>query len=607
MHESDDLGSRLDAMVNIPLSDVMALRLTGFRNEKAGYIDKPSAGEKDVNREEAVGGRASLLWNVTDSVSITPTYYNVTTQTEGAVIASRPYVEDFNVRIPGILPQSKDEVEIFSLDVKWALGWGTLEILGSYLDRNVHTETESTVATAASINGAVQFFALLRAAQNPAEIPTMMAEGMQFSIFNPALPTNLLGLNYDNTSASQRKVAELRFLSPGDGDWRWTAGLFVKNSDDFRGNFQPYLLRPPLARATAPVTYAAFDSLLREPANTHRDTLDEISAYGEVTHDLSESLELTLGARVTDMEQSIDNSRAQTSDTVVSPKLGIAWRPAEGTLTYFNITTGFRPGNLNLAMDFNARVFEGFGDQVIPATPLAGNPLMLTGKQAAARALGLLAYDGDSVVNYELGLKTRLLDGRLDLISSLYYFDWKDTILLLRDAQMPNFANLYNFNGGAAHSMGVEIETMWSINDAWRLRLGGDFKEAEIDEDILLVAVPILKGTELPRSPKWTVNATLDYRQQLANGWDFTGSVNHTRMARQDEALGDTTPLPIRYQTGLRLGLSSADNSWQVSMFANNLTGEDTVTTDCSTGAQRCFVFMAPRTIGVELTLQPRR
>ena len=604
--ESNDLGTRLDAMVNIPLNDVMALRLTGFRNEKAGYIDKLNYSEDDVNSELAVGGRASLRWNVTDSIAITPTYYNVTTESEGAMVAFEPYVENFNARFPGLPPRSTDEVEIFSLDVEWEFGWGAMEILGSYMDRNLHTVTESPAAFAARIDTVIQLFALFRAAQNPLEIPTMIGEGLQFTLFNPTLQTNNLAYNPDDTRASKRKVLELRFLSAGEGDWRWTAGLFVKDSDDLRRQIQQYLLRPPLARETAPVTFAAFDSLLREPANDHQDTLDEMSVYGELTYDASERLELTLGARVTDMEQVIDNSRAKTNDTVVSPKLGIAWRPAVDTLTYFNITTGFRPGNLNLAMDFNARVFEGFGDQLVPTTPIAPNPLMLTGNQAAARALGLLAYDGDSVVNYELGLKTRLLDGRLNLTSSLYYLDWEDTILLLRDAEMPNFANLYNLNSGAAHSAGIEIETMWSINDAWRLRFGGDRKQAEIDEDIVNVAAPIPKGTELPRSPKWTVNATLDYRQQLANGWEFSGSVNYTRMARQDEALGDTTPLPMRYQTDLRFGLSAADDSWQVTLYARNLTGEDTHTVDCSTAqAPSCFVFQAPRIIGLEVTWHP--
>lgn len=98
----------------------------------------------------------------------------------------------------------------------------------------------------------------------------------------------------------------------GEGDWRWTAGLFVKDSDDFRRNRQSYLLRLPLTQETAPVTFAAFDSLLKEPANHHQDTLDEMSVYGELAYDFSERLELTLGARVTDMEQSIDNSRAKT-------------------------------------------------------------------------------------------------------------------------------------------------------------------------------------------------------------------------------------------------------------------------------------------------------
>ena len=104
--ESNDLGTRLDAMVNIPLNDVMALRLTGFRNEKAGYIDKLNYGEDDVNSELAVGGRASLRWNVTDSIAITPTYYNVTTESEGAMVAFEPYVENFNARFPG-LPRTK--------------------------------------------------------------------------------------------------------------------------------------------------------------------------------------------------------------------------------------------------------------------------------------------------------------------------------------------------------------------------------------------------------------------------------------------------------------------------------------------------------------------
>ena len=147
--ESNDLGSRLDVMVNIPLNDVMALRLTGFRNEKAGYIDKLNYSEDDVNSELAVGGRASLRWNVTDSIAITPTYYNVTTESEGAMVAFEPYVENFNACFPGLPPRSTDEVEIFSLDVEWEFGWGTMEILGSYMDRNLHTVTESPAAFAA--------------------------------------------------------------------------------------------------------------------------------------------------------------------------------------------------------------------------------------------------------------------------------------------------------------------------------------------------------------------------------------------------------------------------------------------------------------------------
>ena len=85
------------------------------------------------------------------------------------------------------------------------------------------------------------------------------------------------------------------------------------------------------------------------------------------TYAFTETLELTGGARVTDMEQTLEDSTAETSDFVVSPKGGVAWWPVEGTLTYFNVTTGFRPGNINLGQEFNARIpglvirsFQGF-------------------------------------------------------------------------------------------------------------------------------------------------------------------------------------------------------------------------------------------------------
>jgi outer membrane receptor protein involved in Fe transport len=63
-------GYDLHAMVNVPLSDDLALRVVGYDNFYAGFIDDPSRGLKDSNGSHFTGGRASLLWEPTSELSL---------------------------------------------------------------------------------------------------------------------------------------------------------------------------------------------------------------------------------------------------------------------------------------------------------------------------------------------------------------------------------------------------------------------------------------------------------------------------------------------------------------------------------------------------------
>ena len=69
-----------------------------------------------------------------------------------------------------------------------------------------------------------------------------------------------------------------------------------------------------------------------------------------------------------------------------------------------------------------------------------------------------LSADGDQVTNYEFGLKSRLLDDRIRLISSVYYIDWTDILLAVNYTHTlaPLPVN-YSINGGEAHSRGIEL------------------------------------------------------------------------------------------------------------------------------------------------------
>ncbi len=55
-------GGAVRGVVNLPMGDKLALRVSGYGEEVPGYIDDPSRGKKDINEGHKQGGRAALLW-----------------------------------------------------------------------------------------------------------------------------------------------------------------------------------------------------------------------------------------------------------------------------------------------------------------------------------------------------------------------------------------------------------------------------------------------------------------------------------------------------------------------------------------------------------------
>jgi outer membrane receptor protein involved in Fe transport len=57
-------------MINLPIGDRGAFRLSGYSATLPGYIDDPSLGEKDINHGHRDGVRAALLINFSDDLSL---------------------------------------------------------------------------------------------------------------------------------------------------------------------------------------------------------------------------------------------------------------------------------------------------------------------------------------------------------------------------------------------------------------------------------------------------------------------------------------------------------------------------------------------------------
>jgi iron complex outermembrane receptor protein len=76
--QSNDLGHRIDAMVNIPLGEKLAARITPYSRNKPGLLDKygPEIIE-DVDYVDERGYRAQLAFYPTDNLTIVGTAYHV--------------------------------------------------------------------------------------------------------------------------------------------------------------------------------------------------------------------------------------------------------------------------------------------------------------------------------------------------------------------------------------------------------------------------------------------------------------------------------------------------------------------------------------------------
>ncbi|MEM7017976.1 MAG: TonB-dependent receptor, partial [Pseudomonadota bacterium] len=586
---SNDGSWRMDGMLNMPLTDNLAARLSLFSETRAGWVDKTNVSpvEPDINTLDSSGGRFALKWWASDRLTVRASVFFVDTKTEGSPVAQVPFEENQNVRIPGLPANSQDEFYLYNLRFDYSLDWADFTSTTSYFERETNSLVESPGVIAAFFDQFVGFNVNLNAFLTGGDPLIPCIPGMQNATFTNfgACPygdaLSLRAFNNDSSSNSDRFVQEFRLLSKGEGPWQWTAGLFYKSSDDFREDFQPFDMGPG-RDAFAPF----FAPLFMDPSNSHTDTLDEISVFGEVSYAFSDAWELTVGTRVSKLEQEFENTETGTDDTPISPKVTLAWRPTEDQLYYFNYSTGFRPGNVNNGQEFNVRQFTAGG------FPQA----------AIDQALSRVTYEGDEVKSFELGTKLTLAGGRMQLVAAAYYLDWTDMINLFTDPTIPSANNTFNLNLGEAHSQGLELDVTWTPVDRLLLRFAGDLNDSEIDED---VSATVPKGNRLIYSPKWSYSVSADYSFDMWDSYVGRLRIDYQQVDEQFATTDNNILIPDYHLSNVRFTLTdNQDSRWSAALYVNNWTNEGAIVNTFELLGTTSNLYAPPRIVGVEFNWQ---
>lgn len=567
--EEGGFNYEVNGVFNTPIvDDKAAARVVGFYGKRNGYIDEVALGIENVNDTRSYGGRGMLRFTPSSALTIDFAGFlnRMRTDSNTWTLNAGDYNTDALTRQP-----VRDDLDLFSLTANWKTGPLNVTGVVSHLKRDLlasqdvsrFIRTNRTPAACARLsNGNVPC--------NPTQLNNFFAlvDGQSTSLLVPEQDMNTT-------------TAELRVSSNSEGPLHWTAGTFYSDRKTEVEN--PQLNADPVT------------GLIIEPEQVAtvrfiEDDLKQYAGFGELSWDVTEKLNLTAGTRYykytkdivgqTTLGSILVGARV-TPPTAVSSdesgwvsKLNASFKIAPGMLLYAEAAEGFRPGGAN---------------QVL------GLPGALT------------PYESDSLKNYEVGLKSMLLDRRLLVDFDVFQIDW-DNIQVT--GRTPNGAFSFITNAGAARVRGAEAELTARAARGLSLSANVTYTDAVLTENQTNsnVTAPGLEGDRIPFVPKVSGGVAAQYEWPLKNLLSGFARVdaNYVGSSYSDFRAGATFTREIdSYQlVNLRLGASTSDDRWAAFLFCSNLLNEMAIVRATSSAIQvgRTIVNSAPpRTIGINV------
>ncbi len=267
------------------------------------------------------------------------------------------------------------------------------------------------------------------------------------------------------------------------------------------------------------------------------------------------------------------------------------YKPNDDSLYYFSIATGFLAG--------------GFSE-------------------TCSQRLTCISYDPETNINYEIGFKGDLFDGRVRLNAAAFYTEFenlqRNQVFAFTNADGSPGQETITLNAGESTSMGFEIETTWLVSDRFSMKASLGWLDAEYDEFAFDAdptdAIPPLDLTSLdiPFAAELQVGVQATYDHPFDNGTSLSVTLSGHY---QDEA--ETSPFDpnaasagtARHPTNTAMEdrtLVDANvtywgpsDRYYITLYGKNLLDEEYRVSANSVGALWNFtMFGAPRQWGVE-------
>ena len=606
-----DIGGHIKGMVNIPLVEgSTALRLVGYTTEYGGFIDalRESGGvSKDVNGGNRMGARAALTFAPNENLSITPriVYQEVEADGFNRQEVFNLYANPYTTTRPAIQLAERQQYllldeeftdETLLADVVVEAGFDSFDLTfaASQLDREILVSRDASALTGS------------------------VSVDLGYPDAGVLLPSNLR-----DTTDLKQTTFELRASSNSDGALQWLVGVFLSDTER---EYAQRLPTPGYAAVTdatlgdgESASVANGFSNLDSPFNSDLPyDIEQTAFFGEVTYEVSETLDVTVGGRFYDFDETrtitsgglFANRDSGVVDSTTSdgftPRILASWTLSDEITFNAQASQGFRLGGVNdplntgLCTDEDLAIFGSFQD-----------------------------YDDEKLWNYEAGIKSQFGNG-ITFNAAAFYSDIEDLQVTL-DAG--SCSSRISFNVPDAHTAGVEFELGAQPTESLYFSIAGSMLESEFDSTVRDANGAILGGVEdgnrLASVPEFQFAATGSYYFPLGlfGGSDgfATMTVHHvgdriTQPSDQIPGAGQfTSGLPFGGATGdeltvldlildpytiINLSAGIEKDDWSATLYVHNLGDENAnLSLDRERGGRARLAFRtnAPRTIGVTL------
>ena len=194
----------------------------------------------------------------------------------------------------------------------------------------------------------------------------------------------------------------------------------------------------------------------------------------------------------------------------------------------------------------------------------------------ASSFTGFLPATQESLLAYEAGFKLPLADRTLQFNAAAFYYDYSDKQVRGRILD-PIFGLLEKLvNVPQSHIYGVEAAVNWLPVDGLTANLSGTYIKSRIDEFTGFNGTGMFadyEGSAFPFTPKWQVNADVQYKWAVSDRWNATVGGNVNFNSATNSTFGDPALLRINERTlvDLRAGVETEDGKLRVQIWGRNV------------------------------------